>query len=243
MKIKRRPIFFFLFYMSCEPKVLLCVGRCGGVLGPNLTPNLKQLIECDKFSSRIVVQFELNWRSFADSITIPEDFSCLAIQHKKSPVPGVSNLQISTATILQHVDLYQHIEPPVNINLYLRRVLDDLPSNPIPYYVGPLPKSVLDSLFPSDDLISQLQEDSAHVPGLTTLYGHLGKAGSGMAFHCEDAQVRSYNLTVSGYELWILIRKYHTSKFELLVRKLAKPATECDQFVRHACLLITPERL
>jgi hypothetical protein len=90
---------------------------------------------------------------------------------------------------------------------YYEQLIGRPPPNDIPYYVGPLPPSELNSLFPSGKLV-----EVGHIPGVTTLYGHWGEKGSGTPFHCEDAKIRSYNLVLFGYKLWILIATRHTTQ-------------------------------
>ena len=110
----------------------------------------------------------------------------------------------------------------------------------IPYYVVPFEISSRNALFPSGDLANQLGCD---VSGVTGPYAHIGGRGSGTAFHCEDGQVRSYNLNVFGEKLWILVDPNHTSEFEEALVRWLSDGGSCDQFVRHCNLLIMPARL
>lgn len=217
-------------------------------LGTNLISRLERLMGYDRFSSQITIHFQFDWGLLAYAIASkpPIDASSFAVVHREfhnSEQPGVSHLHVDPKAEFQAPDLTQNIEPPGNIELLLNEILDNRPFRTIPYYVGPIPHSQLDSLFPSGNLAQKLHSDAAEVPGVTTLYGHWGERGSGTPFHCEDAQVRSYNLNVFGFKLWILISTDHTFKFESLVQQLFPCELKCDQSVRHASLLIRPDRL
>jgi hypothetical protein len=51
------------------------------------------------------------------------------------------------------------------------------------------------------------------------------------AFHCEDANLRSYDLTIIGVEIWIFIESSDNEKFEALVdRVCGRPCVwmECE---------------
>jgi hypothetical protein len=118
-------------------------------------------------------------------------------------------------------------------------LVSDPPGEDVPYYVGPLPESNLNLLFPPGRL-SELK----HIPGGNSLYTHWGEKGSGTANHCEDAEWSSLNLVLSGNGLWILISLRHTAAFEALVRRCGDCEwSQCDQFVRHPVLLFSRERL
>ncbi|KAK1773051.1 hypothetical protein QBC45DRAFT_428579, partial [Copromyces sp. CBS 386.78] len=122
---------------------------------------------------------------------------------------------------------------------FLQDIVESPPQNTIPYYVGPIDTSgtLLASLFPSGAL-SILGD----LPGINTLYMHIGERGSGTAFHCEDAHLRSYNLNIYGWKLWIMIDPDDTAKFErMLATKF--PLHKCDQSVRHLNVMVSPKRL
>lgn len=129
-------------------------------------------------------------------------------------------------------------KPPSDNDKILKSLFATPPTRQICYYVGPLPPSSLDELFPPCPLISTL----GHIPGVNSLYGHLGEPLSGTAFHCEDANFRSFNLTIWGEKLWILVDREDTAKFENFVRQLAD-CGKCDQAIRHPSLFISPELL
>lgn len=142
----------------------------------------------------------------------------------------------------QLTDLTNVAKPSGDVEQYLEDLYRNLPEEPIPYSVGPLSGSIagqLQSYFPSGSEVTQLGD----VPGVSTLFGHVGEEGSGTAFHCEDANLRSYNLTLIGWKIWILIQPYHTAKFEDLVQRLTNCDNGCDQFVRHASVVIHPSIL
>lgn len=121
-------------------------------------------------------------------------------------------------------------------------------NHPIPYYVGPGLTPDFDPLLTAGKL-----NRLGRLEGVTTPYWHLGEKNSGTHFHFEDAAVRSYNLTIAGYKLWIIIRTQSTNAFEALVAQKftsqaqvdtpQPPRPRCDQWVRHLQVLILPETL
>lgn len=80
------------------------------------------------------------------------------------------------------------------------------------------------------------------IPGSNSVYWHSGPQGSGTAFHCENMELLSFYLVSFGWKLWIVIRRDHTAQFEAFVRR-CWPTNRCDQFARHASVLISPKRL
>lgn len=147
-------------------------------------------------------------------------------------------LELGSAPSWAAPDLDTPVERPSDAHAYYDQLLQDPPRDDLPYYVGPLPPSQLDSLFPSG--ITQL----GLVPGVTTLYGHLGVKGSGTPFHCEDGNCRSYNLVFFGYKLWILINTKDTAIFEELVAGMDScRGPRCDQFVRKSQVILAQEDL
>lgn len=139
-------------------------------------------------------------------------------------------------------DLSNIAKPLDHPEQYLEHLYQNLPEQPIPYYVGPLSGSIaerLQSYFPSGDETRQL----GSIPGVSTLFGHIGGEASGTAFHCEDANLRSYNLTLVGWKICVLSKLSHTAQFEELVRRLTNCRSDCDQFIRHTSVVIHPSRL
>jgi hypothetical protein len=63
-----------------------------------------------------------------------------------------------------------------------------------------------------------------------------------MVFHYEDAEFGSYNLTLYGWKIFVLIKLYHTEKFEAFFKQLWK-CGNCNQAIRHPSLLISLVRL
>ena len=119
---------------------------------------------------------------------------------------------------------------------YLENMYKNPPAGRIPYYVGTLhgDEAVkLQQQFPSGKDICQLGD----LAGITTLYGHMGAEGSGTAFHCEDAYMRSYNLTLVGIKIWIFIDPDFNEEFEELVKSATCCDSDCNQFIRHAAVL------
>ena len=184
----------------------------------------------------------LDWKSILEKNQpprFPPSGSISAASHSKSSEDGVSQL-FSRRMMFELPDFTEHVkERQTDLESCVQELVLDSLALTIPYYVGPFEISSRDLLFPSGDLANQL---GCHVSGVTGLYAHIGGRGSGTAFHCEDGQMRSYNLNVFGEKLWILIDCNHTSEFEALVRRLSD-CGNCDQFVRHCNLLIMPARL
>lgn len=143
------------------------------------------------------------------------------------------------------------------------------PTQMYSYYVGmPLVPSALDGLLSCGALADAL--GGVDLEGITTAYWHVGQAGSGTAFHCEDAHLRSVNLVVAGRKVWVLVDvdEGNTRRFEAFVRRYIRanvarrPEEEdvdsddgddmvtddgepcvCDQWVRHESLLLDPTAL
>ncbi|KAK3898891.1 hypothetical protein C8A05DRAFT_18591 [Staphylotrichum tortipilum] len=139
---------------------------------------------------------------------------------------------------LQLPDITNITKPSGDVEQDLEDLYRNLPKEPIPYYVGPLSGSIarkLQSYFPSGSEVEQLGD----TPGVSTLFGHVGEEASGTAFHCEDANLRSFNLTLIGWKIWIMIQPHHTAKFEDLVQRLTNCDNGCDQFVRHTSVVET----
>jgi hypothetical protein len=125
---------------------------------------------------------------------------------------------------------------------YLERLAQHPPKQRVPYYIGPLSGSFateLQSCFPSGPEVGKL----GVIPGVSTLWAHIGDEASGTSFHCEDANLRSYNLTLIGWKIWVLIKPEHTTNFENLVQRLTCCDNTCEQFVRHTSIVIQPSRL
>ncbi len=132
-------------------------------------------------------------------------------------------------------------------NSISRTCTGNLPEESIPYYVGPLSGSVaerLQSYFPSGDQVRQLGPislASLHSMGILVKQ----QQHQGLRFIARMRISVSYNLTLVGWKIWILIKLHHTTKFEDLVRRLTNcdDDDDCDQFVRHTSVVIPPSRL
>ncbi|KAK3689228.1 hypothetical protein B0T22DRAFT_480440 [Podospora appendiculata] len=171
-------------------------------LGENMISNLAKFIADDEFAGRVSVvpaDLGVDWTELAKRIDPPRGHDHYTVKHAPAlKHNGVSRLLVSQHKKLKLLDFDEPAEePPADIEGYLQRLIDTPPKQPIPYYVGPLPASPLDSLFPSGLELSQL----GPVSGANTLYGHMGERDSGTAFHCEDVKFRSFNVTVFGVKL------------------------------------------
>jgi hypothetical protein len=214
-------------------------------LGNGLIPKLEAVLQDDKFAGKLFVQdVGFDAAALLAAVQPPEEASFhtqFEVSHQR--VQGVWHLNAHPLKELRLPDLVEVEDPSdEDVDRYLEYLCRDPPENRIPYYTGPLrgpDGSKLQSYFPPGSGVSQL----GYIPGVSTLYCHVGEPASGTAFHCEDASLRSYNLTLIGWKIWILIKTHHTAKFEALVRRLTGCDGDCDQFVRHAEIIIPPSRL
>ncbi|KAH6651418.1 hypothetical protein F5144DRAFT_598807 [Chaetomium tenue] len=112
---------------------------------------------------------------------------------------------------LQPLDLTNITKPSGDMEQFLEDLYQNPPEKPSPYHIGPLSGPIaqkLQSLFPSGSEVAQLGD----IPGVSTLFGHVGGAASGTSSHHEDAGFRSYNLTFFGWKIWLRILCHHTTK-------------------------------
>ncbi|KAH7377110.1 hypothetical protein B0T11DRAFT_324939 [Plectosphaerella cucumerina] len=113
------------------------------------------------------------------------------------------------------------------------------PKGPIPYYVGPTPSTAFENVMSAGAQLDELVE----LPGVNTLYCHLGKKASGTALYCEDAALRSCNLVVGpAYKIWLMVHPDDSEKLEKLVRRYGA-MTDCGQAVCHLNLFLPPSVL
>lgn len=215
-------------------------------LGTNLVSSILKMMRQDAFAGRITIQgiSDLDWADLGRRIKPPKEYGLQGVVYTGHPDKGFSQLKLSTGQYrFRSPDFSQSVDKPSqnDIDEYLKHLTGNPPKEPISYYVGPpITSSTFDSLLHPGSNISQL----GSIPGITEPYWHAGDRGSGTAFRCEDANFRSCNLTLSGWKLWIMIRESHTQQFEGFIKKnwrVGEP--ECDQFVRHCDLLISPARL
>ncbi|KAK4184128.1 hypothetical protein QBC35DRAFT_506620 [Podospora australis] len=160
--------------------------------------------------------------------------------------PEESNWHIYTEKMTRAVlpQITDSEQPPADTKQYLEDLYNSPQTDPIPYFIGELPDfrccMKLRSWFPSGPEVSNL----GTLPGISTLWGYAGEPGSGSAFHCEDAYLRSYNLTLIGWKIWIMINPHSTQDFEDLVQRSAGcDHNRCDQFVRHHAIMFPPSKL
>jgi len=214
----------------------------------NLGPNLIQTLKNSRSNCFIVrLPTGINWKQvLVDPLKLAPS-NGKAVFYKNVTSKTVRLLEDSRKDkrriqrLLYLISNYEEYQVPSSVEA--ERFIEEIIHNPpigktIPYYVGPLPKSDFDKLFPSGPELNDLQ--NTPIEGVNTLYGHLGARMSGTAFHCEDAATRSYNLNLLGIKIWIMINVADTEKFESL---FLNDETPCDQFVRHQSLLISPAEL
>lgn len=213
-------------------------------LGEGLIPKLKTFIGDPNFTGKLSVQgMGLAPIALMKTVQpqIPGSSAQFEVSHQLDD--GTWRLYVQPVDELQLPNLSDVAKPSEeDVEQYLEGLYRNLPQEPIPYYVGPLSGPLAEKLqsnFPSGNEVRQLGD----VRGVSTLYGHVGGKASGTAFHCEDANCRSYNLVLIGGKIWIMIKLHHTAKFEELVRRLTGCDTSCDQFVRHTSVVIPPSKL
>lgn len=178
-------------------------------LGECLIPKLQTFIENDKFKGKLRLRGMKLWlREMGLSSTAFLE----AIPSLKSTEQGVVRGVVhksgkDNTWCLQIADPLDRLQPPrlsdvaypsgEDAERFLEKLSKKPPNNPIPYYVGPLAgpfAKKLQSDFPSGKEVCQLGD----IPSVSTLYRHIGGKGSGTTFHCEDANLRSYNLALIG---------------------------------------------
>ncbi|KAK3338501.1 hypothetical protein B0H65DRAFT_434724 [Neurospora tetraspora] len=212
-------------------------------LGLNLIANLHKLETDPHFRGKVCVSIAdlgIDWKNLTKRALPLADHDQFAVQHDRDD-DGFSRLYLSHSKTMTSINFDFDLNPLTDneAKQFLQDVVESPPQNTIPYYVGPIDTSgtPLASLFPSGAL-SILGD----LPGINTLYMHMGERGSGTAFHCEDAQLRSYNLNIFGWKFWIMIDPNDTTKFErMLATKWA--LHKCDQSVRHLNIMVSPKRL
>ncbi|KAK3345662.1 hypothetical protein B0H65DRAFT_407739, partial [Neurospora tetraspora] len=187
-----------------------------------------------------IADLGIDWKDLTKRTLPLLDHNQFAVQHNRDD-DGFSRLYLSHSKTMTPINFDFDLNPLTDdeAKQFLQDIVESPPQNTMPYYVGPIDTSgtPLASLFPSGAL-SILGD----LPGINTLYMHMGERGSGTAFHCEDAQLRSYNLNIFGWKLWIMIDPNDTTKFErMLATKWA--LHKCDQSVRHLNIMVSPKRL
>lgn len=84
------------------------------------------------------------------------------------------------------------------------------------------------------------------VEGVSSVYMYVSpRRGTGSPWHREDGNLGSLNELLCGApKVWISVGPAHMSKFEMAVRKdFPAVKSKCDQFVRHAGVLLSHEWL
>ncbi|KAK3903212.1 JmjC domain, hydroxylase-domain-containing protein, partial [Staphylotrichum tortipilum] len=213
-------------------------------LGEHLIPKLQACVRDSNFTGKLSVKdFRLAPTQLTDAVRpleMPGFDAQFEIVHRLDE--GVWQLFSHPVKEFQLPDLANITKPPGDAEQYLEDLYQNLPEKPSPYHITPLSGPIaqkLQSLFPPGSEVAQLGD----IPGVSTLFGHVGEAASGTCFHHEDGGLRSYNLTLFGWKIWIRISLHHTAKFEALVQRLTNCDNRCDQFVRHTSVVIPPSRL
>ncbi|KAK3351890.1 hypothetical protein B0H65DRAFT_459399 [Neurospora tetraspora] len=219
-------------------------------LGSNWIRELKE--RCRPSTASIIkVDIEntgIDWPRLASRADPPPWHDQYAVHYVKDPyTPGVTYLYLSNSDELHPIDFTNNkkLQPPSSKEAALdftERIATTPPSkDKLIYYVGPANDEKLPKFFPS----GKLSREYGPIEGVSIPYIHMGEAGSGTAFHCEDADFRSYNVTIYGYKIWILVDLKDTTKFEEYfdTRYTDRKESKCDQRVRHQCCILAPSLL
>lgn len=218
-------------------------------MGKNLVANVVSFTGDPAFSDCISIKDipEVDWLTLMKSIRPPaKDHDLFGVTYLATEaVLGAAELRLSGSKELHFPDFSRETNKPSLDECldYVEQLIDNPPEGTIPYYVGPplhdgpLMSMVNSLLHPGEHLLKL-----PPINGVNSVYWHAGEKGSGTAFHCEDMKLFSFNVVLRGWKLWIKIRRHHTAKFEEFIRKI-RPANNCDQFVRHASVIVSPKRL
>ncbi|EXJ53695.1 uncharacterized protein A1O5_13051 [Cladophialophora psammophila CBS 110553] len=218
-------------------------------MGENLIANAMGLATDPKFGGVITIigfpPIHHELAAYKSKIAMIPTGHARGVAFDDHKAPGISTLRLWPSSSFRLPDLSPTADQPTlaECETFIDKLTNTPPKRPIQYYVGP--SLAADPFFSNlDTLLHPGQQLSQHAPvaGVSTIYWHVGKTGSGTAFHKEDADFRSWNLAIYGWKAWILIKPSETAKFEEFVRSLG-PCGDCDQFVRHQNLLIGPQSL
>ncbi|KAL1850478.1 hypothetical protein Daus18300_012892 [Diaporthe australafricana] len=167
--------------------------------------------------------------------------SSLTVQHSSSSNDGVSELFPPRKQEFRFPDFSRiPYSAPQEYEKSFEAIITSTPRKPISYYVGPPLAPDFDTLLSPGKLL-----ELGEIPGVTTPYWHAGEKDSGTAFHHEDGAMRSCNVTIAGFKLWIIIKESSNAKFEAFVQNLY-PETQrprCGQWLRHLNIFVSPEML
>lgn len=163
----------------------------------------------------------------------------LTVQHSSIAKNGVSKLSLARKAEFNFPDFSDLPRTaPQGYDKSFESIIASPPQKPVSYYVGsPLTPDFNTLLSPGRLL------ELGEIPGVTTPYWHAGEKDSGTAFHYEDGAVRSCNVTIAGFKLWILIKVSSNTKFEGFIQTLHPSAPRCGQWLRHLNILVSPETL
>lgn len=221
-------------------------------MGPSLASNLQKLGRNFTGLVRVEGLSEVDLVSMIDSIQAPpSEYDLNAVQYDCDA--GTARLRLATNAKFEIPSISTSLAPPSgNDEAFVEGIISRVKrsSQPIPYYVGPsLHKSgecqfEFDTLLHPGFQLKEWEKRRGPMAGVTQIYWHWGKRGSGTAFHCEDGGLRSVNLNLVGWKLWMLVRLDHTQNFEDYVQEKWGSPTDCnDQWVRHHNLFLSPAEL
>ncbi|KAH7021531.1 uncharacterized protein B0I36DRAFT_334631 [Microdochium trichocladiopsis] len=214
-------------------------------MGENLVASLEKVALQPGYHglSRVADLPTINWPDlFATVAQVEHDL--LSVRFATHKTPGRVHLYRGESKAFEAPNFADRAVPPSDddVRAYLDEIFTSIPVEEVPYYVGPLlfDSHVDDMLFPGRALLPPHFPD---VPGVNSTYMHAGNRNSGTAFHCEDGTMRSVNLTLLGWNIWILVAVHHTSKLESFLLDKSRPRTSCDQSIRHENIILSPNVL
>ncbi|KAK2601571.1 hypothetical protein QQS21_004889 [Conoideocrella luteorostrata] len=211
-------------------------------MGPGLVDNLRGLIDSDSFSGKITIEdlYDIDWATVR--FDKPKRSEQCAVEYKSTSIaPGCVRLDNSPEGSFRLLDFSKPTEYLSSEEAwkFLDQIVQAPPEGPLSYYTGPQLLSTFGELLHPGSALAEVGQ----IEGINSVFDHIGEKGSGTAIHHEDALLLSCNITIRGRKGWLIIRKYHTKKFEDYIRTFIKDKDNCDQFVRHQGLLISPSEL
>ncbi|RTE74924.1 hypothetical protein BHE90_010610 [Fusarium euwallaceae] len=237
-------------------------------MGKNLTENLQRFAQDEAFTGIININdpagiLDVSWEGLIDKLQQRQaretDTTEVRYRYGRGDEEGSDvfddagegwcnlfiNKNMSTLKMPKYPQDVQR-PSPAQASKFLDDLVDKLPDKPCTYYVGGSIDSQLANLVDSGN---QLADYNKTLPGISSVYCHLGDASSGTALHHEDAAFWSCNLTLVGFKLWILIDEKDNDKLHKFLKwHWVQPPKEstsqlCDQWARHLCLVFGPKRL
>lgn len=84
----------------------------------------------------------------------------------------------------------------------------------------------------------------ADIPGITKSFTNFGHRFTSFCLHIEDSNMASINVHHEGApRQWYAVPSSNADKLEIHVQKNVPASIDCDKFIRHKTLLISPNDL